>query len=87
MSTILKQLAEAAETVKEEAHSLDPGQGRAGWILILEDDNPITKKLAKVLGVKDGWDLTPVGGMFAAYNSGDRLSIFEKKEDYEPDEG
>ena len=68
-----------------DAHMSKPGVGALGWSLTL-DDNPLVKKIAKAIGVKDGWKLTPFGDIFAAYNAGDRLTIFEKKFDFETDE-
>jgi len=83
--SLLKDL-DAAAKLSEEVRSMKPGNGNFGWILQMDDDNPLVKKLAAALKVKDGWKLTKVGDLHAAYSSGDRLTIFEKDSDFEPDE-
>lgn len=85
----LKKNKDIEVNIVEAAQDVDlskPGVGALGWILILDDNNPITKKLAAALGVKDGWKLTKAGDIFAAYNAGDRLTIFEKSQDYDSDD-
>ena len=59
-----------------------PSVGNLGHVLVL-DDNLLVKELAQALSVNDGWELTPVGNVFAAYNSGDRLAIFENADDFD----
>ena len=83
-------LGEAAKDapVNEDAHFSSPGVGNFGAILTIDDtkDN-IAEKLAKLLGVDDGWDLTELTqGLFAAYSNGDRLTFFTNSRDFEPDE-
>ncbi len=69
------------------AHLSQKGFGAYGAMLILED-SPFTAKLAQLLGVPDGWELTPIltNGVkvYGAYSKGDRLSIFEHMGDFEP---
>jgi ribosomal protein L37AE/L43A len=80
------KVAEAVVTEGTAGNFLNSGVGQAGAILVL-DDNAVVKKLAKVLGIADGWQLKDIGnGLHAAYNSGDRLSLFTNAGDFESDE-
>jgi hypothetical protein len=49
-------------------------------------DAPAADAIAKMLGVPDGWSLTKLAKGYAAYNSGDRITFFENKSDFEEDE-
>ena len=56
--------------------------GQFGDMIIIT--NPALAKIfAETLGVEDGWKLTTLNKGFAAYNSGDRLTIMSDKKDYE----
>lgn len=71
----------------EETHIIDHPKGQFGTIIVLDDDKTTqASKFAKLLGVPNGWKLTKVGAGFAAFNSGDRLTLYSDKRDYESNE-
>ena len=90
MNELLKQVlgeanAQAAvlrEARSGEAHFSPKGMGAMGHMLILDDTNPMIGALAAALKVPDGWKLTSVGNIYAAYNSGDRLAFMMHKGDF-----
>lgn len=95
MNELLKQVlgeanAKAAilrEARSGEAHFSPKGVGAMGHMLILDDTNPMIGALAAALKVPDGWKLTAVGNIFAAYSSGDRLSFMMHKDDFVNESG
>jgi hypothetical protein len=67
------------------------GAGSLGEVLVIDDNNPVIKVIAKALSIPDGWKLRQVESdskvpLYAAYNSGDRLVFFTRKEDFEEDD-
>lgn len=91
LKTVLAEANERARLLKEarsgEAHFVPKGNGSFGMMLVLDDANPMIPLLAKALGVPDDWKITSIeGGLYAAYNSGDRLSIAQKEADLKGDD-
>jgi hypothetical protein len=85
---ILKELITLHESGRSgEAHFSPKGMGQFGEMLILDDTNPMIGKLAEALGLKDDWKIASIGGgLYGAYNSGDRLTIGTHRDDLVGDE-
>lgn len=74
-------------TVNEAASAgqfVKRGVGVSGEMLVL-DDNVVVKALAKALNVSGNGSLTKVGDVFVSYDSGDRMTVFTNKNDYQED--
>ena len=77
------RIMEGSEQI--EVHFSPKSPGALDDIFVLDGTANISK-LADALGIPDGWELTAVGPIWAAFNSGDRLVFFKNKNDYHPDE-
>lgn len=81
-----QQVNEASEfDGKGHMHSSGPSMGIRGNMVVL-DDNPAVRMLAEILGVPDGWRITKVAGGYAAYNSGDRFTFADYRDDIGEDD-
>jgi hypothetical protein len=90
LKTVLAEANARAHALKEarsgDAHFSPKGDGGFGHMLTLDDTNPMIAAIARVCKIPDGWKLTKIGDMWAAYNSGDRLTFFANESDFEADE-
>jgi len=83
---VLKESTLTENSHKIEAHvSKKGGMGVLGDVIVLDAFDGMAE-LAKILGIPDGWKLTKVNGGFAAYNSGDRMTFFSNKDDFDPED-
>ena len=90
LKTVLAEVNTRAKALREakdgEMHFSGKGIGAFGMMLIMDDANPMIALIAKALGIPDGFKATKVGGLWAAYNSGDRLTFAENKDELMGDE-
>ncbi len=85
LSELMRMIAEDSSS-NVEVHYTPKGTPGTLDDVITIDANDSVGKLAAMLGIPDGWKPTRVGNIWAAFNSGDRLTFFKNKGDFQADD-